>query len=205
MKQVAIVEYGMGNLDSVARAIEKCGGQPLITYEAADFASADAIVLPGVGAFPVGMDNIRARGLDHILASQVFGREVPFLGICLGMQLLAEKGWEGSECEGLGWIAGEVKRLEPQTGDRIPHVGWNQVNLLQPTPLLAGIPSGQDFYFVHSYHFDCRNPQDRMAQTPYCGGFTSIVGRNNLWGVQFHPEKSQRLGFQLLKNFLQLG
>ncbi len=205
MKRVAIVDYGMGNLDSVARAVEECGGNPVITNHANDLQIANYIVLPGVGAFAVGMRNLRKGGFDEILGEQVLDRGIPFLGICLGMQLLATKGWEIEETPGLGWIEGEVKHLQPNSPqERIPHVGWNEVVFTRDSALFAGIPSGKDFYFVHSYHLICRKEQEIIARTPYCGGFVSAVERENIFGVQPHPEKSQRLGFQLIKNFLAL-
>jgi len=205
MKKVAIVDYGMGNLGSVTRAVEECGGSPVITNKAHELEVANYIVLPGVGAFAIGMRNIRERGLDELLTAQVVGKGIPFLGICLGMQLLATKGWEGEETDGLGWIEGEVKRLQPDGQDvRIPHVGWNEVIFTQASPLFSGIPSGTDYYFVHSYRLLCRNERDVIARTPYCGGVVSAVGRDNIFGVQFHPEKSQRLGFHVIRNFLGL-
>jgi glutamine amidotransferase len=205
MKSVAIVNYGMGNLDSVARAVEECGGSPVIASQARDLEVASYIILPGVGAFAIGMQNIRERNLECVLKEQVVGKRVPFLGVCLGMQLLATKGCEGQETEGLGWIEGEVKRLEPDVPNvRIPHVGWNEVVFNQASPLFDGLPSGKDFYFVHSYHLACQNACDVVARTPYCGGFVSAVNRDNIFGVQFHPEKSQRPGFQVIKNFLAL-
>jgi glutamine amidotransferase len=203
MKKVVITDYGMGNVDSVARAIENCGGQAIITAEKTDFEIADAIILPGVGSFGLGMQNIRDRYLDKVLQEQVLINKIPFLGICLGMQLLATKGWEGGENEGLGWIEGEVIRLKPDRPDiRIPHIGWNEVNFEQSSPLFVNLPSGKDFYFVHSYHFKCRQEKNIISYTPYCGQFVSAVNKNNIFGVQFHPEKSQRLGFQIIKNFL---
>lgn len=205
MKKVAIVNYGMGNLDSVARAVEECGGDPLITQEAADFAVANFVILPGVGSFAMAMKNIRERHLDAILQEQVVEGGIPFLGICLGMQILATRGWEGGETPGLGWIQGEVRRLVPPGPEiRIPHVGWNEVHPQQPTALFQDIPSGKDFYFVHSYHFVCDRPENVLAVTPYCGQFTAAIAQDNIFGVQFHPEKSQRPGFQVLKNFLAL-
>jgi len=205
VKKVAVVDYGMGNLDSVARAVEECGGHPLVTNEKRDFERVNFIVLPGVGAFADGMRHIRERGLDETLGDQVVRKGIPFLGICLGMQLLATKGWEGEEAEGLGWIEGEVRRLEPNGEKaRIPHIGWNEVVLTQSSPLFAGMTSRKDFYFVHSYHLSCRNDREVLARTPYCGEFVSAVGKNNIFGVQFHPEKSQRVGFQVLRNFLAL-
>lgn len=205
MKRVAIVEYGMGNLDSVARAVEECGGTPVMTNEARGLAAASYIVLPGVGAFARGIGNIRERGLDEGLYKHVIEQGVPFLGICLGMQLLATKGWEGEETNGLGWIEGEVKRLEPlNRNERIPHVGWNEVVFTQVSPLFDGISSSKDFYFVHSYHFSCRKEHEVLSRTPYCGSFVSAVGRNHIFGVQFHPEKSRRPGLQVIKNFLTM-
>jgi len=199
------VDYGMGNLGSVTRAVEECGGSPVITNKAHELEVANYIVLPGVGAFAIGMRNIRERGLDELLTAQVIGKGIPFLGICLGMQLLATKGWEGEETDGLGWIEGEVKRLQPDGHNvRIPHVGWNEVIFTRASPLFSGIPSGTDYYFVHSYHLLCPNERDVIARTPYCGGVVSAVGRDNILGVQFHPEKSQRLGFQVIRNFLAL-
>lgn len=205
MKKVAIVDYGMGNLDSVARAVEECGGDPLVTDQRVDLQRVNYIILPGVGAFATGMRNIRERGLDETLGEQVLCKGIPFLGLCLGMQLLATKGWEVEETLGLGWVNGEVKRLKPDSPDvRIPHMGWNQVIFTQASRLFDGIPAGKDFYFVHSYHLSCRDERDVIGRTPYCGGFVSAVGRDHIFGVQFHPEKSQHLGFQMIRNFLGL-
>lgn len=205
MNTVAIIDYGMCNLDSVRRAVEECGGAPIVTDQAAEIGKANRIILPGVGAFPDAMHNIKQRSLDQILGEQVLEQQIPLLGICLGMQLLATKSWEVRECEGLGWIDGEVVRLQPTAQDRrIPHVGWNDVVYRRESPLFRGIPSGKDFYLVHSYHLVCCHPEDAVACTPYCGGFTSVVQRDWIFGVQFHPEKSQRVGFQVLKNFLAI-
>ncbi|GIK39316.1 MAG: imidazole glycerol phosphate synthase subunit HisH 1 [Chloroflexota bacterium] len=205
MNTVAIIDYGMCNLDSVARAIEECGGSPLVTDQAKDIEQANRIILPGVGAFPDAMRNIKQRGLDEILPEQVIGKQIPFLGICLGMQLLATKGWEVEETAGLGWIEGEVRRLQSLDQEtRIPHIGWNEVNFTHDSPLFRNIPASKDFYFVHSYHVCCANEAEVLARTPYCGEFISGVERGWIFGVQFHPEKSQRLGFQVLKNFLSL-
>ncbi len=205
MKRVAIVNYGMGNLDSVARAVEECGGHPVITSDHHEFETASYIILPGVGAFADGMKNIRQRGLDEILTDQVIEKGIPCLGLCLGMQLLASTGDEGGGADGLGWIDGEVRRLEPpEIGIRIPHAGWNEVRYRRDSPLFSAILEGSDFYFVHSYHFKPRKLDDVLAVTPYCGEFVSVVGRANIFGVQFHPEKSQRVGFQLIRNFLAI-
>jgi glutamine amidotransferase len=205
MNRVAIVDYGMCNLDSVRRAIEECGARAVVTDEASDIEAADRIILPGVGAFPDAMANLRARELDKVLDDQVRAEEAPFLGICLGMQLLATVGLENGETPGLGWIDGEVRRFVPTDTDRrIPHVGWNEVTPVRDSPLFDGIVPGSDFYFVHSYHFACGSADDVVATTPYCGGFASVVGHGNVHAVQFHPEKSQKVGLQLLANFLAI-
>ena len=207
MNRVAIVDYGMSNLDSVARAIEECGGTPVLTRSPADLVDASRIILPGVGVFADAMGRLRSLGYEDVLQEQVQAKGVPFLGICLGMQLMAARGVEGGETRGLGWIEGECVRLEPAGGEvRIPHVGWNDVEYsgkVAPA-LLAGIPTGRDFYFVHSYHLRCARAEDVAARTPYCGGFTSLVGGGTVCGAQFHPEKSQQDGFKLLRNFLAL-
>jgi imidazole glycerol-phosphate synthase subunit HisH len=205
MSSVVVVNYGLCNLDSIARAVEECGGKARISDDPRDLRTATQIILPGVGAFPDGRRNLGARSLDAELQEQVLGRGVPFLGICLGMQLMAELGHEGETVEGLGWISGEVIRLEPKGDDRrIPHIGWNNIELTRESPLFKGIPADRDFYFVHSYHLRCRDEEQVVARTPYAGGFVSSVCRDNVFGVQFHPEKSQKAGFQVLRNFLAI-
>ncbi len=205
MKRVAIIDYGMGNIDSVFRAVEECGGNPVLTCLSAEINDADCIILPGVGSFGDGIHNIKQRRLDEIMAERVLDRGIPFLGICLGMQLLAERGYEFGENPGLGWIKGDVLRLQTELPNtRIPHVGWNEIYPQKDSPLLKGIPAGQDFYFVHSYHFLCTDKKNILATTPYCGGFSSVVNEGNIFGVQFHPEKSQKAGFAVLRNFLSL-
>jgi imidazole glycerol-phosphate synthase subunit HisH len=200
--QVAIVDYGMGNLDSVSRAVEECGGRPIVTSDLRELESAAAVILPGVGSFGKGMANIRDRGLDRVLIENVAKQNVPILGLCLGMQLLVTTGVEGETTAGLGLISGRVERLEATSTLRVPHVGWNEVHAIHPHPLFDGIPSGRDFYFVHSYHVACDNSADVVATTPYGEDITVAFGRGAVAGVQFHPEKSQRVGFQLLRNFL---
>ena len=205
MAKVAIVDYGMGNLDSVARAVEECGGDPIICEDGRDLEMAAHVILPGVGSFAVGMRNLRQRELDTILKRHVVDKGVPLLGLCLGMHLLATRGEEGGDTDGLGWVPGEVKHLKPDLYDRrIPHVGWNEVVYERNSSLFDGIPSGKDFYFVHSYHFVCQDAANVVALTPYCGGFVSAIARDHVFGVQFHPEKSQRPGFQVIRNFLAL-
>jgi glutamine amidotransferase len=202
MSFVAIVDYGMCNLDSIRRAVEECGGNPRITDDVREIAQAERIVLPGVGAFADAMSNLRERKLDLVLREQAANR-VPLLGVCLGMQLLADAGEEGVGAEGLGLIPGRVVRLQPtEDSPRIPHIGWNEVYARSDSPLFQGIGAGKDFYFVHSFHFQCADAAHAAASTPYCGGFTSVVARDSIMGVQFHPEKSQKVGFALLRNFL---
>jgi imidazole glycerol-phosphate synthase subunit HisH len=200
----AIVDTGLCNLDSIARAIEDCGGRPFVTEDPRDLERAARIVLPGVGAFPEAMTRLRSRGLDVALSEQVIGRKIPFLGVCLGMQLMATLGTEVRETAGLGWIDGEVCLLGVRAGERIPHIGWNEVEPTTGSPLFRGIASGRDFYFVHSYVLRPTRDEDVAAFTPYGGGFVSAVSRANVHGVQFHPEKSQQVGFAVLRNFLAL-
>lgn len=205
VSNVILIDYGMGNLDSVRRAVEECGGRVALSKTPSDLSAATHLILPGVGAFGAGMAGLAVRGLIEPMRTMVFERQVPFLGICLGMQLLATSGEEGGNHAGLGWIPGVVRLLKPAVpAERVPHVGWNEVHENCPSRLFEGIPSGKDFYFVHSYHFVCDDPKDRLAVTPYAGTFTAAVERGNIFGVQFHPEKSQRTGFHLLKNFLAL-
>ena len=202
MKQVAIVDYGMGNIDSICRAIRDCRANPVVTDSPDFFYAADAIILPGVGAFGDGMANLRRKGIVEVLTRAVIEKEIPTLGICLGMQLMCQTGTENGTAEGLGWIPGSVVRFIPtELGERIPHVGWNEVYPHEACPLFKGIGAGKDFYFVHSYHFETTE-EFVQATTPFCNKFTSVVQRDNVFGVQFHPEKSQQVGAKLLENFL---
>lgn len=204
MNRVAIIDYGMCNLDSVKRAVEVCGGTAIITSNAADIKNSDRIILPGVGAFPNAMANIKRLFIDVVLFEQVIEKKVPFLGICLGMQMIATKSWEVQETEGLGWIDGEVIRLDSDKKVRVPHMGWNEVHIVRETPLFEGVQSGKDFYFVHSYHFRPIDDKVVIAETVYGGKFVSAVQKENIFGVQFHPEKSLQSGLRLIKNFLSI-
>jgi glutamine amidotransferase len=204
MSRVVLVDTGLCNLDSMARAIEECGGNPLITDEPADLREATQIVLPGVGAFPEAMDKLNSSGLATELTEQVLGKGIPFLGVCLGMQLMARRGVEIRETPGLGWIDGEVIPLSPSSGERVPHIGWNSVFPTQESPLFGDTPPGRDFYFVHGFVLRPDHTEDVSATTPYGGGFVSGVAKGTIFGVQFHPEKSQQAGFQVLRNFLAI-
>ena len=203
--ETAIIDYGMGNLLSVQRAFEKCGSDAVIIDNPLELRDAERIVLPGVGAFPDAMDNLRKNGWIEELNRAVLEKETPILGICLGMQLLADKGYEVRECDGLGYIPGEIIRFtQTQEKERIPHVGWNEILKREESPLFDGIADGTNYYFVHSYHFRVTNEKNIATVTPYCGEFVSSVIKDNIVGTQFHPEKSQKAGFKLIKNFLSM-
>jgi glutamine amidotransferase len=203
VSRVVIVDYGLCNIDSVARSVEECGAEALVTCNPDELNRATHIILPGVGAFPDAMDQLEQRGLIAPLRELVLVHGVPFLGICLGMQLMGARGTEGGDRLGLGLVPGRVIRLVPEDAHtRIPHAGWNEVQHASH-PLFAGIPTGKDFYFVHSYHFACERDEHVIGRTPYCGTFASAIqGGPVMFGVQFHPEKSQAVGRRLLQNFL---
>lgn len=202
--KAAIIDYGMGNLGSVRRAFEECGADVFISEYPDELRTATHIILPGVGAFADGMEQLHNRGWIPAIQEQV-KQNVPLLGICLGMQLLADQGVEGGIVPGLGLIPGTVERLKASVpSERIPHVGWNELHSAYPDALLEGIPNGTDYYFVHSYHFQTAEQEHILATTPFCGGFVSAVKSGAVYGVQFHPEKSQRSGFRLIQNFLKL-
>jgi glutamine amidotransferase len=211
---VAIVDYGSGNLHSAAKAFERaareCGyGEPIVvTHDPDQVARAERIVLPGVGAFADcrrGLDAV--SGMVDALEARVRQQGRPFLGICVGMQLMAERGREYEVTQGLGWIPGEVDRITPSDPDlKIPHMGWNTLNEVRPHKLMDGIPVGPQglhAYFVHSFHLKTAARASLVAEADYGGPVTAIVGRDTVVGTQFHPEKSQRLGLKLIANFLQ--
>jgi len=202
---VIIIDYGMGNLGSVYQAIKKCGAHACVCVSPQDIKENSPLILPGVGAFEDGMDHLKTHGWIDYLKDFVLKKQQPLLGICLGMQLLADKSSEGGSFKGLGLIPGVVEKLKPTSPlERIPHIGWNEFYKKQSSPLVKNIVDGTDFYFVHSYHFIPKKKDDILATTPYCGEFVSAVGHQNIYGVQFHPEKSSKPGFQLIKNFLSL-
>ncbi len=204
MNRVAVVDYGMSNLDSVVRAVQECGGDAFVASTPDGLGDCSRVILPGVGTFADGMRHLRERGFEEALRDLALEKGVPFLGICLGMQLLASRGEEGGETRGLGFIPGDVLRLLPgPQKERVPHVGWNEVRH-GGAGLFTEVPDGTDFYFVHSYHLAPSRPADVVARTPYCGGFVSAVASGPVYGVQFHPEKSQKLGFRVLRNFLRI-
>ncbi len=219
--KLVIINYGSGNLRSVATAFERAAsdigwhGRIMLSDRAEDVREADHIVLPGVGAFGDCARGLQAvAGMQDALSYAVREKQRPFLGICVGMQLMADRGLEHGVYQGLGWIAGEVRAMAPSqpelpegSGDqlKIPHMGWNNL-ILAPGPahpVLAGLDAGVDCYFLHSYEFIARNPEDVLATTQYGGPVVAAVGREAMLGVQFHPEKSQAPGLRLLANFLR--
>ena len=207
---VVIIDYGSGNLRSAAKAFERAGREtgssaPIsVSARAADVRAASRIVLPGVGAFADCKRGLEALpGMRDALDDAVIRRAVPFLGICVGMQLMATRGHEHGVHDGLGWLDAEVKPIAPTDSSlKVPHMGWNDLRVDARHPVLAGIASGQHAYFVHSYAIVCRAPDQVLAHVDYGGGISAVVGRDNMVGTQFHPEKSQATGLRLIANFL---
>ena len=204
MEMVGLIDYGMGNLLSVFHALEAVGSNVRICREPAEIQKMDRIVLPGVGAFGDCMANLARRGFIDALQEAVIERQRPILGICLGMQAMACRSYEGGEYAGLGWFDADVVRLMPDNPTlRIPQIGWNDVNFRSGNPLSTGIPERPDFYFVHSFYMQCRDSNDVDATCDYGGTVTAAVRKNNIVATQFHPEKSQDYGLRLLENFLK--
>jgi glutamine amidotransferase len=201
---VVVVDYGICNVRSVVKALELVGATVRVSSAPRDLEEAERIVLPGVGAFEHGMTNLAARGLIEPLADQVLGKGKPFLGICLGMQLLARTSHEFGVHEGLGWLPATVTAFALEgEGLKVPHIGWTEVSLDRASPLFAGVSKAPSFYFVHSYHMVCDTTDLVAASAEYGVRFTAAVQRDNIFATQFHPEKSQDDGLRLLENFLQ--
>lgn len=204
---IVIIDYGMGNLGSIQNMLSRVGARETIVSSHPDVISkAEKLILPGVGAFDTAIDRLRSGGFIELLAHKAGIEKVPVLGICLGMQLLFERSEEG-RLEGLGWIEGEVRRFNFESNKevlRIPHMGWNIVVQNKQSPIFVEMFPENRFYFVHSYHAVCRNSEDVLMQTNYGHDFTSAVQRDNIFGVQFHPEKSHKFGKKLLENFARL-
>ncbi len=208
MASVVIIDYGSGNLRSVAKAFERVTGNVVVSSSAAALDLASHIVLPGVGAFGDCMAGLAAiPGMLEKLDEQVREKGKLFLGVCVGMQMLFESGHEHGVHQGLGWLAGDVVSLSSLIHSpalKIPHMGWNELIINQQNPIFAGINSGDHAYFVHSYHAKLKDRKVLLASTDYGGEVTAVVGRDNIWGTQFHPEKSQKTGLKLIENFVKL-
>ena len=202
---IVIVDYGVGNLGSMANMLKRSGVEAVVSSDHATIRAAAKLILPGVGAFDVGMKNLVARGHVPVLEERVLRAGVPILGVCLGMQLFSRGSEEGG-APGLGWIAADAVRFrfDGSSADprlRVPHMGWNTLDVREAHPLLADLGDGARFYFVHSYHVACDDPSTALATTRYGADFASVVRRGNILGVQFHPEKSHKFGMKLLRNF----
>ncbi len=197
---IVIVDYGMGNLRSVQKAIETVGGSAEITADPDRVRKASRVILPGVGAFADAMSELRRTGMDQAFIEAVRAGK-PCLGVCLGLQLLFTTSAEDGDHQGLGLIPGRVVRITSRPGLKIPHMGWNTLTVRRPIPLLEGIGPDPSVYFVHSYHAVADRPEDVAAETDYSGPLTAVVSRENLSACQFHPEKSQRIGLAMYANF----
>ena len=201
---IAIIDYGMGNLRSVQKGFEKVGHAATITNDPLEVARAQKVVLPGVGAFADAIAELRRRDLVPVVRDAIDSGK-PFLGICLGLQMLFDVGYEDGQHEGLGILAGEVVRFQVPPEFKVPHMGWNQLQIRRRPPILEGLAEGAHAYFVHSYYVVPRDPNVIATETDYAGPFTSMVWRDNLYATQFHPEKSQADGLRILRNFAELA
>lgn len=206
MVNIVVINYGMGNLRSVHKKFQQPGVNCLISAVPADISQADAIVLPGVGHYGKAMSRLRKLGLLTLLDERIVGMKVPVLGICLGMQLLMEGSEEGN-AEGLGWVSGRTIRfsIDETSSLKVPHIGWNSARQLKEHPVLDGIPDNSMLYYVHSYHVQLANAADGLQQTNYGYNFVSAVQKGNIFGFQYHPEKSQDVGLRLIQNFIKLN
>jgi glutamine amidotransferase len=205
VSRVFIVDYNLNNLRSLCRAVEVSGGDPCVVSHPRELKDPTHLIIPGVGNFAKAMELLESEGWPAAFRD-LAAAKTAILGICLGMQLLAGQGTEGGVTKGLDLIGGTIKRLEPQADEeRVPHVGWNEVAIQQESPLFSGIPDRTDFYFVHSYAFFPDDAGAALASTAHCGGFVAAVRRDNVYGVQFHPEKSSHLGLRLIRNFIEMG
>ena len=202
-KKVYIIDYGMGNLKSIANAFTALGADVKVTVSPDELKLAERIVLPGVGAFGDGMHNLREHGWIEALNEEVMVKKKPFLGVCLGMQLLASLSTEHGKHEGFGWIPGEVDRINANNV-RVPHIGWNDVRFVKNGGIYSGMDDAQVFYFVHSYVFKPDDPSVVSGLCSYGGEFTASIEKDNIYATQFHPEKSHKKGLMVLKNFLEV-
>lgn len=200
---VTIVDYGMGNLGSIRNMLKRIGVDAVVTGDLESINAAEKLLLPGVGAFDAAMGRINAGGLREVLDRKALEEGTPILGICLGMQLLTRSSEEG-ELKGLGWIEARTRRFPPSRHLKVPHMGWNLVREARPSPLTRDLPEEPRFYFVHSYFVDVDRAEDSILKTRYGVEFDSAVQRDNIYGAQFHPEKSHKFGMRILQNFAEL-
>ena len=204
-KKIVIIDLGIGNVGSVKRAIHHFGYQAIVSNRHEDINSATHLILPGVGSFDEGMKKICANQITEILVEMAKIKNIPILGICLGMHLLATKGYENNkETNGLNIIPGLVKKLKNNTEFKLPHIGWNEVVFKKENKIFKNILDNSDFYYIHSYEFICQDEVSSIGISNYYNNFTSVVNQNNIYGVQFHPEKSLEQGLQIIKNFLEI-
>ena len=199
---IVIVDYGMGNVRSLKNAFEFLGHDAILSREVKDFEKAERIVLPGVGAFGDAINSIRSLGLEDILWKQAIEVKKPIFGICLGMQLIASSSTEYGNHHGINWIDADVIPMTGRDIDKVPHVGWNSINITGNEWLFTGLPSNPDFYFVHSFHMKCHNQNNVIATTLHSETITAAVAKENIVATQFHPEKSQDNGLQVIQNWL---
>lgn len=203
MSKVVVIDYGLGNIRSVRGAVEHCGREATVSGDIDEIRAADALILPGVGAFGDGMSQLRKRNLVEPLTDLVMNEKKPILGICLGAQLMACTGSEFGDHEGLGWIEADIRRID--AGDLpLPHVGWNDIELINPSRLYEGMDHTPLVYFVHTYHIDCRKESLVTSRSHYSHDLVASYESENVYGTQFHPEKSQADGLKILENFLNL-
>jgi imidazole glycerol-phosphate synthase subunit HisH len=203
---VGIIDYGLGNLTSVEAAVGRLGCEAVVSSDPAELGKADKLILPGVGAFGDGMRNLRERGLVEPLTQMVKGAGKPILGICLGFQLIARESEEFGRHDGLAWVDGAVVQLAPSDEElRVPHVGWNDLIRVAPSALYDGLPDDALFYYVHSFRLAPVHSEIVIGECDYGGRFAAAIRQDNIWAVQFHPEKSQQSGLRLLRNFLEHG
>ena len=199
---IAVIDYDAGNIRSVEKALAFLGEEVCISADPEVILSADAAILPGVGAFGVAMDRLRERGLDRVVSEFVLSEKKPFLGICLGLQLLFEKSEEDPEAEGLSLLKGKIRRIPSEGGRKVPQIGWNSLSFPKESRLFQGIPEGSYVYFVHSYYLDAGDRDVVAAETEYGVTIHAAVENGNLFACQFHPEKSGAMGLQILRNFI---
>lgn len=202
---IVIIDYGLGNLGSVKNMLKKIGAEVIISSDISEIEKADKLILPGVGGFDSGVRNIKNLGLMEILNKKVIQDKIPILGICLGMQLFTKKSEEG-KLSGFGWVNGETIKFKfnQDSNLKIPHIGWNDIKIKKENKLFKNMYSDPRFYFVHSYHLVCKNKEDILTTTNHGYNFVSSIHKNNIYGVQFHPEKSHKFGIKLLENFVEL-